>query len=182
MSKRGINYYYLWDSYNGILPRPSLAKPRIFITHQKKDSDAARVVADYLQDAGLDVYFDQYDSSINRLDPQSVVNAIKRGIENCTHMLVLFSPNTFGSMWVPWEIGYAYNSVVTLNVLRLKGVEKDSLPEYLKVIKTVMSVYQLNSLIASLKKIDRNQFILENTSFSESNSTHVLNNIMYLYE
>ena len=97
-------------------------------------------------------------------------------------MLVLFSPNTFGSMWVPWEIGYAYNSVVTLKVLRLKGVEKDSLPEYLKVIKTVMSVYQLNSLIASLKKIDRNQFILENTSFSESNSTHALNNIMYLYE
>ena len=45
-----------------------------------------------------------------------------------------------------------------------------------------MSVYQLNSLIASLKKIDRNQFILENTSFSESNSTHALNNIMYLYE
>ena len=106
-----------------------MERPRVFISHQKRDSEAAKVVADYLQDAGIDVYFDQYDSSINRSDPQSVVNAIKRGIENSTHMLVLFSPNTFGSMWVPWEIGYAYNSVVTLNVVRLIGVEKGNLPD-----------------------------------------------------
>lgn len=75
-----------------------MEKPRVFISHQKNDSDAARAIADYLQDAGIDVYFDQYDSSINRSDPHSVVSAIKRGIENSSHMLVLFSPNTFGSM------------------------------------------------------------------------------------
>lgn len=135
-----------------------------------------------MQDAGIDVYFDQYDRSINRLDPQSVVNAIKRGIENSSHMLVLFLPNTFSSMWILWEIGYAYNSLVTLNVLCLKGVEKDNLPESLKVVKTVMSIYQLNSLIASIKRINRNQLILEKASFSEINPTHVLNNIMYLYK
>lgn len=178
---RGLNYYYLRDRYNGVLPRPTLEKPRVFISHQKNDSDAARAIADYLQDAGIDVYFDQYDSSINRSDPHSVVSAIKRGIENSSHMLVLFSPNTFGSMWVPWEIGYAYNSVVTLNVLRLKGVEKDKLPEYLKVVNTVMSIYQLNSLIASIRRTNRDQFILENRSFSESNASHVLNKIMDSY-
>ena len=101
MTNRGVNYYYLRDLYNGNLPRPSLEKRRVFISHQKKDSEAARIIADYLQDAGIDVYFDQYDQSINRADPQSVVNAIKRDIENSTHMLVLFSLNTFGSMWVP---------------------------------------------------------------------------------
>ena len=110
IKKRGTNYYHLWNFYNGILPRPSQDKPRVFISHQKKDADTARVIADYLQDSGIDVYFDQYDLSINRSDPQSVVNSIKRGIENSTHMLVLFSSNTFGSMWIPWEIGYAYNS------------------------------------------------------------------------
>ena len=181
MTKRGINYYHLRDAYNGNLPRPSLENPRVFISHQKKDSEAARIIADYLQEAGIDVYFDQYDKSINRADPQSVVNAIKRGIENSTHMLVLFSINTFGSMWVPWEIGYAYNSVVTLNVLRLKGVDKDRLPEYLKVVNTVMSIFQLNSLISNIRRTNREQLILENSSFSENNTTHVLNKIMDLY-
>lgn len=34
---RGLNYYYLRDSYNGVLPRPTLEKPRVFISHQKND-------------------------------------------------------------------------------------------------------------------------------------------------
>lgn len=181
MVTKGSNYYYLRDYYNGNLPRPSLEKPRVFISHQKKDSDAARSIADYLQDAGIDVYFDQYDGSINRSDPQSVVSAIKRGIENCSDMLVIFSLNTFESMWVPWEIGYAYNSVVTLNVLRLKGVDKDKLPDYLKVVNTIMSIYQLNTLIANIRRTNRDQLILENSSFSENNITHVLNKIMDSY-
>ena len=106
---------------------------------------------------------------------------IRRGIENSSHMLVLFSINTFGSMWVPWEIGYAYNSAVSLNVLRLKGVPKEKLPEYLKVVKMVMSIYQLNSLIADIRKINRDQLLLENGSFSESNVYNPLNNIMDSY-
>ena len=159
MAKRGINYYYLWDSCNGTLPRPSLEKPRVFISHQKKDSEAAKVVADYLQDAGVDVYFDQYDSSINRSDPQSVVNSIKRGIENSSHMLVLFSPNTLGSMWVPWEIGYAYNSPITLGILRMKGVAKDKLPEYL-LLENVKTIKEYTRKIAEemLQKSVMNNF------------------------
>ena len=160
MANRGVNYYYLWNAYNGRLPRPSLEKPRVFISHQKKDSAAASVIADYLQEAGIDVYFDQYDTSINRSEPQSIVNAIKRGIENSSHMLVLFSSNTFGSMWVPWEIGYAYNSSVTLGVLRMKGVPKQTLPEYLKVVKLVSDLWDLNQFISNIRVV----FALEHLS------------------
>lgn len=97
MTNRGINYYYLRDFYNGNLPRPSLEKPRVFISHQKKDSEAARTIADYLQEAGIDVYFDQYDQSINRADPQSVVNAIKKVLRTvltcwCFFRLILLDP------------------------------------------------------------------------------------------
>ena len=175
---RGLNYYYLRDSYNGVLPRPTLEKPRVFISHQKKDSDAARAIADYLQDAGIDVYFDQYDNSINRSDPQSVVSAIKRGIENSSHMLVLFSPNTFGSMWVPWEIGYAYNSPITLGVLRMKGVAKETLPEYLKVIKLISDIWDLNQLISNITNISREQLLNEGRIWKYSDLTNPLNKIM----
>lgn len=175
---RGLNYYYLKDRYNGVPPRPTLEKPRVFISHQKNDSDAARTIADYLQDAGIDVYFDQYDSSINRSDPQSVVNAIKRGIENSSHMLVLFSPNTFGSKWVPCEIGYAYNSVVKLNVLRLKGVEKDKLPEYLTIFKLVSDIWDLNQLISHITNTNREQLLTEGKIRIFSDSGNPLNRYM----
>ena len=84
-------------------------------------------------------------------------------------------------MWVPWEIGYAYNSAVSLSVLRLKGVPKEKLPEYLKVVKMVMSIYQLNSLMADIRRINRDELLLENRSFSESNVSNPLNGIMDSY-
>ena len=182
MALRGINYFsYLNEKYNKREPIPIRYKPRVFISHQKKDLDVANSVAEYLLDAGIDVYFDQYDKSINRFDPQSVVKAISRGIENSSHMLVIFSQNTFGSMWVPWEIGYAYNSPINLNVLRLKGVTKEQLPEYIKVVKMVMSIYQLNDLISTVRGISRDSLLLENTSFSENNANHPLSRIMDSY-
>lgn len=182
MASRGINYFsYLNEKYNKREPIPVRYKPRVFISHQKKDSDVAKTVAEYLLDAGIDIYFDQLDKSIDRSDPQFVVTAIRRGIENSSHMLVIFSQNTFGSMWVPWEIGYAYNSPVNLNVLRLKGVTKEQLPDYLKVVKMVMSIYQLNDLISTVRGISRDNLLMENRSFSENNVSHPLSRVMDSY-
>lgn len=175
MSIRGTNYfYYINEQYGKNEPIPVRTKPRVFISHQKKDSEMANVVSEYLLSAGIDIYFDQYDKSINRSDPQSVVTAIKRGIENSSHMLVLFSPNTFGSMWVPWEIGYAYNSPVTLGVLRMKGVAKDQLPEYLKVIKLLSDIWDLNQLISNITNTNREQLLTEGRIRKYSDSANPL--------
>lgn len=179
MANRGTNYfYYLNEKYNKQEPIPPCFNPRVFISHQKKDSDVADVVAEYLLNAGIDIYFDQFDKSIDRSKPQSIVTAIQRGIENCSHMLIIFSQNTFGSMWVPWEIGYAYHSAIRLNVLRMKGVTKEQLPEYLKVVKMVMSIYQLNDLIGEIKGMSREKLFLENKALSEVNASHPLSGIM----
>lgn len=174
MARKGTNYYYLRDYYHDALPKASLDSPRVFISHQKKDSDVARKIADYLEEAGVDTYFDQYDMKIDRSNPLSVVNAIKYGIENSTHMLVVFSPNTFSSMWVPWEIGYAYNSQIALNVLRLKDVPRDKLPEYLKVVKVISDIWDLNQLISNLTKSDSDNLLTEGRIRRYSDSYHPL--------
>ena len=178
MSRRGINYYYLRENYNNVLPRATRDNPRVFISHQKKDSDIAAKIADYLEEAGIDIYFDQYDGSLNRSDPGSVVQAIRYGIENCTHMIVVFSPNTFGSMWVPWEIGYAYNSQVSLNVLRLKGVPKYQLPEYLRVVKVILDIWDLNQLISNITNVTSDNLLNEGRIRRYSDSVHPLSQFM----
>lgn len=174
MIKRGINYFLLRDIYQDGFPKASTDKPRVFISHQKKDSDIAKKIADYLLNAGVDIYFDEYDVNINRDDPNSVVTAIRYGIENCTHMLVIFSPNTFNSMWVPWEIGYAYNSSISLNVLRLKDVAKDKLPEYLKVVKVLFDIWDLNYLISLLTNNTSEQLLKEGRIHNYSDKIHPL--------
>lgn len=178
MARKGINYYFLRKHYNGVLPKPTADNPRVFISHQKKDSDVARKIADYLEEAGVDIYFDQYDNTIDRSDPESVVKSIRYGIENSTHMLVLFSPNTFGSMWVPWEIGYAYHSQITLNILKLKGVSKYELPDYLKVVKIILDIYDLNVLISNLTRVAGDQLITEGRISNYTSVQHPLNSYM----
>jgi len=39
-------------------------------------------------------------------------------------MLVVVSPNTIYSNWVPWEVGYGYDNT-HLGVLTLKGIEDE---------------------------------------------------------
>ena len=179
MSTKGLNYfYYLDEKYSKNEPIPTRTKPRVFISHQKKDSETAQAIADYLLNAGIEIYFDQFDKSIYLSDPQSVVTAIQRGIVNSCLMLVVFSPNTLSSMWVPWEIGYAYNSTITLGVLRIKGIPKNELPEYLRVVNIISDIWDLNQLISNLTKTERENLLTEGRIHKFSDSYHPLSQYM----
>ena len=79
---------------------------------------------------------------------------------------------------MPWEIGYAYNSPVALNVLRLKGVAKDKLPEYLKVVKVILDIWDLNQLISNLTNITRDQLLTEGRIKRYGDSLHPLSSYM----
>ena len=84
-----LNRFYLTE--NSIAQRSGLC---IFISHQKRDADTAKKIADYFITSGIDVYFDEYDTKIDRTRPYSVVSAIKTGIRNSTHMS--FIPKCIG--------------------------------------------------------------------------------------
>ena len=52
----------------------------VFISHKKEDADFCRAIANYLMSEGIDVYFDEYDKSINLSKPETVVRSIERGL------------------------------------------------------------------------------------------------------
>ena len=62
-----LNRFYLTE--NSIAQRSGLC---IFISHQKRDADTAKKIADYFITSGIDVYFDEYDTKIDRTRPYSV--------------------------------------------------------------------------------------------------------------
>ncbi len=105
---------------------------------------------------GIDVYFDEYDPAlriaVQTRDPKGVVTAIKKGIENSTHMLVVISPATKDSQWVPFEVGYGYERT-ELASLTLKGIKKSDLPDYLKVAPIIRNIDDLNELIRRFRDV-----------------------------
>jgi hypothetical protein len=153
----------------------------IFLSHQQKDKEVCRKIADYLIAADIDVYFDEDDDDLkvyrqtNR--PQGVVDGIRKGINNSSHMLVVVSPNTIYSSWVPWEIGYGYDNT-QLGVLTLKGIKDESLPDYLKTSPIIRGTKSLNEYIAKIT--NNTQSIMENRDLVKSHtmSAHPLDNYL----
>ena len=125
----------------------------VFLSHQKKDKDICRKIADYLTNANIDVYFDEDDEDLKFLMqkylPQSVVDCIRNGINKSSHMLVVVSPHTINSQWVPWEVGYGYEST-NLAVLTLKGIKDTDLPDYLQTTQIIRGTKSLNDYLAKI--------------------------------
>lgn len=148
----GINRFYYPTKYQSRSQVVSLGVKCVFISHQKKDKDAAKKIADYLLNAGIDVYFDEYDRDLKiehqSGNPKGVTRSICNGINNSSHMLVVVSPNTIASTWVPFEIGYGYDKT-ELNVLCLKGIPKGSLPEYVRTAPIIRDIYDLNNYVCN---------------------------------
>jgi len=153
----------------------------VFLSYQQKDKDVCRKIADYLTKADIDVYFDEDDADLKYYRqtkrPQGVVDSIRKGINNSNHMLVVVSPNTIYSKWVPWEVGYGYDKT-DLGVLTLKGIKDEDLPDYLKTTIIIRGTKSLNNYLA---KITNNiQSIMESIDLikSFSASTHPLDSYL----
>jgi len=151
---------------------------KVFISHQKNDRKEAKEIADYLKEVGIQVYFDEYDRELQiateNNNPKEVVRAIRKGINNSTHMLCIISKNTLYSKWVPFEVGYGYDKT-DLATVTLKGISNSELPDYIKVAPIIRDIYDLNKFVEKYG----NKYILESRKFSEYKSySHPLSNVM----
>lgn len=174
-----VNRYYSSTKYESRAQLVVLGVKCVFISHQQKDKDEAKKIADYLKNAGIDVYFDEYDGDLRihrqSNDAKAVTNSIKEGINNSSHMLI--SPNTMYSTWVPFEIGYGYDKT-ELFVLCLKGISKGALPDYAKTATTIRDIYDLNKFIGSVSGL-KEEMLLETKMLSDQNSyNNPLSNVM----
>ena len=131
--------------------------PCIFISYQRKDEGYASEVADYIMSKQIDVYFDLEDNDLKlsnqRNNPKAVTDAIRNGLNRSDYILVIVSPDTYRSLWVPFEVGYAFDKKGgKMKVLRHKGISKTSMPAYLKVKEMLHGTRALNSFLNAIRK------------------------------
>ena len=62
-----LNRFYLTE--NSIAQRRGIC---IFISHQKRDADTAKKIADYFITSGIDVYFDEYDTTVHFISEEEL--------------------------------------------------------------------------------------------------------------
>jgi hypothetical protein len=177
----GLNRYYWPTKFKTRVDFLKQGIKCVFISHQKQDRIQAKKIADYLIQVDIDVYFDEYDIELRlqhqENNPRLVTSSILKGINNSSHMLVLVSPNTIKSQWVPFEIGFGYDKT-ELSVICLKGIPKGGLPEYIRTAKIVRDLYDLDTLIPNLSKSNITILTEQRKFFAHGYYNNPLNNVM----
>lgn len=177
----GLNRFYYPTKFKSRSEALANGVKCFFISYQKKDKESAEKVADYIQNTGIDVYIDLYDKDLKishqSNNPKEVTKAICNGINNSSHMIVIVSPNTMNSSWVPFEIGYGYDKT-ELRVLCLKGIGRGSLPEYVKIVPIIRDIYDLNGLIETYSGDLKETLIKKSLMKSYNDSYNPLSKIM----
>ncbi len=127
---------------------------KIFISHQKNDSDYAKVIANFLREQSIEVFFDKDEMNLQSIDrhndPTNVVLAIKEGIQNSDFMICIVSRNSLNSNWVPFELGYAYDRV-NIFALRHKNIIEAELPDYLRIVDIIRTRHDFFYFLKLLK-------------------------------
>lgn len=156
--------------------------PCIFISHVKEDTEACEPIAQYIREAGVDVYFDKYDKTLSELvregNPDKVTERIQEGIDLSSHMLCVVSPQTIRSYWVPFEVGYGCKAAIGLGVLTLKGLADEALPDYMKTTRVVRGTRSLNEFIAELIGTNSDHLIEQKALRRPSDPKHPLDYVL----
>lgn len=98
----------------------------VFISHKKADEALAVSIGKLLEARGLKCWIDVLDKKISTVE--DITKYIAKKIDDSSSILVVFTSNTQGSMWVPFELGIAYRAGKGLGTF-LSG--NPATPEYL---------------------------------------------------
>lgn len=159
----------------------------IFLSHATKDKNAVREIGEYIKKSGIDIYFDEEDSDLQRAvllstdNDDLVTRCIERGLELSTNIFCIVSEDTKSSWWVPYEVGYGKRSSDKIATLLLEDV--NIIPSYLKIVPTIGDIYDLNIYLkelspAPVKKAFQYSSHNPEIELAEASYDHPLSNYM----
>jgi len=162
---------------------------KIFISHKQEDSKKAEKVAEYIKrNYSFDVYVDTLDDGIT--STINITDRIVNKLRESTHLLVIFSEKTKGSMWVPFELGVSYEREQGIGVLVWTEYPL-VLPEYLdqfpklKVNKTYNSIdfkTNLNKYLNEIKKNPTKEILMDSLDTESFNFNKTASEVNYARE
>ena len=78
-----------------------------FLSHSSKDDDLVIGATTVLENHGGAVYVDEVDPAMPPYTNEETANLLKQRIAQTRRFVLLASPNSKDSRWVPWELGIA---------------------------------------------------------------------------
>ena len=91
----------------------------VFLSHSSQDDESIPGVVEFLKQFGVAVFVDNYDERLPNPPSIETAKIIKDEIGKSERLLVLVSPNSRSSRWIPWELGLAdaLKGIVNVGIL-----------------------------------------------------------------
>ena len=135
----------------------------VFISHRTADDALARAVHDRLvRQHGILCYIDDLDRQTNA---KNITSLIVSRVKQCTNLLVLVTPNTQGSWWVPFEVGVAREAPRVIT--SFTNLLQSQLPEYL----TEWPVLRGESAVDTFAEFYKKRSMLVKRAIAENRTT-----------
>jgi hypothetical protein len=115
----------------------------VFLSHSSKDNDILPGAIHILEIHGGKVYADVRDSDLNNSDFTATAARLRKAVRNCAKFVLLVTPRTKDSKWIPWELGLGDGSNRDQNVALFPSAEQYyektwSEQEYLGLYKRII--------------------------------------------
>lgn len=97
-------------SINKSLTESFSIKPTIFLSHKHDDKKYIKSTIGFLLDQGVsqdDIYIDWLDSDMPPTTNIDTATKLKQKINLSKRFIVLATPASINSIWIPWELGIA---------------------------------------------------------------------------
>lgn len=128
---------------------------KVFISYSHVDSEIVDLISTTLADLQIEYFRDKKDIQWGN----SINQKVQKAIEECFAILVVISPASLKSQWVPFELGHA--SALKKVILPYLTHPSIDVPQYISDLNYVTSIDQAKEFFS---KVSTDQLISDNQS------------------
>jgi hypothetical protein len=95
----------------------------VFLSHSSADDELLPGIIAILENHGGRVYVDKKDESLEESDIFNIADRLRAAVRTCRKFVLLVTPRSKGSAWIPWELGLGDGCNRDVNVALFPSAE-----------------------------------------------------------
>lgn len=124
------------ETLNESLKFSKTSHKTVFISYRRKDKKYVVPIVKFLKRIGANVYIDYLDDSLPNPPDNSTASILRRRIKASDKFILMATPNSKESKWMPWELGLGdgfdgYENTIILPLLESRNYWEER--EYYRV-------------------------------------------------
>lgn len=154
---------------NRIIDESTSNATKVFLSHRHKDINEVEKVVGFLETLDVDLYVDYLDHELLERTNEETATILRNKISKSEKFILLATPNSIESIWIPWELGLgdAFKGLENVAILPLTNDENTwEEREYYNLYGTIKTSLQGNWCYFppdSKNGIRLNQWLINNT-------------------